>query len=155
MNLVITVRDEALQAKFAGAADALRRALVSKVTRLSFDVQTAVKRDKLSGQVLHVRLDILRTSINRKVDERPDGVFAKVGTPIGYGIGWENGWTRKLGAGARGGPKSLTGIARERYFMQHPPGSRQEQRPFLRPTLQEFTPRIVSELRAAAMSVLK
>lgn len=155
MNLVITVHSEAFQAKMAGRADALRRALVQKIARLSIEVQTAVKRDKLTGQVLHVRTGTLRRSVNREVQERPDGVFARVGTSVNYGVGWENGFTRKLGAGARGGPKSLLGIARERYFMKHPPGSRREQRQFLRPTLVEFTPHIVSELRAAAMGVLK
>lgn len=155
MNIIITVDSEALQAKYNGRADALRRALVSKITRLSIEVQTAVKRDKLTGQVLHVRSDILRTSINREVSEQQDGVFATVGTPIGYGIGWENGWTRKLGAGARGGPKSLKGAALASYYARHPSGSRHEQRPFLRPTLQEFKPRIVSEIRAAVLSVLK
>jgi hypothetical protein len=155
MNVIITIHAEALQAKLQGAPAAMRRALLQKVTQLSIEVQRAVKSDKLTGQVLHVRTGTLRRSINRVVQERPDGVFASVGTNVGYGIGWENGFTRKTGAGARGGPKNLKGIARERYFMAHPPGSRHEQRPFLRPTLQEFQPRIVSELRAAAMSVLK
>lgn len=155
MKLIIAVHSEDFQASMAGKADELRRALVLKVTKLSIDLQRSVKEDKLTGQVLHVRTGTLRRSINREVQERPDGVFADVGTNLNYGIGWENGFTRKLGAGARGGPKNLLGLARERYFAKHPPGTRNEQRPFLRPTLEEFRPRIVNELRATVMEVLR
>ncbi|HEY6019946.1 MAG TPA: hypothetical protein VIY48_08585 [Candidatus Paceibacterota bacterium] len=154
MKLVIAVHSEAFQADMAGKADELRRALVLKVTKLSIDLQRSVKEDKLTGQVLHVRTGTLRRSINREVQQTRDGVFATIGTNLNYGIGWENGFTRKLGAGARGGPKNLLGLARERYFSKHPPGTRDEHRPFLRPTLEEFRPRIVNELRATVMEVL-
>lgn len=155
MNVIIAVHSEAFQASMAGKADALRRALVLKVTQLSVEVQRSVHNDKLSGQVLHNITGTLRRSVARDVQERPDGVFAKVGTPLDYGIGWENGFTRKIGAGARGGPTSLLGLARERYFAKHPPGTKFMQRPYLRPTLEEFKPRIVSELRAAVMEVMR
>jgi hypothetical protein len=156
MNVIVSVHAEALIARMNDAPDRMRQALRIAVDRLSIQIQRSVKEDKLTGQVLHVRTGTGRRSINREMQERPDGIFATIGTNLGYMIGWENGFTKKVGAGARGGPKSLLGLARDRYFMKHPPGERDvAARPFLRPTLQEFEPQIKEDLRAAALSALR
>jgi len=156
MNFVVAVHAESLIARMDGAPDALRRSLKIVMDRLSIMVQRSVKEDKLTGQVLHVRTGTLRRSINREVTERADGVFATVGTNVGYGIAWENGFTRQVGAGARGGPRTLQGAALDRYMARHPSGTKEiAARPFLRPTLEEFKPRIREDIRVAVMGVLK
>ena len=74
-----------------------------------------------------------------------------VGTNVPYGKAWELGFQRKIGAGARGGPKSITSpSAIARYFAKHPPGIKQiGARPFLRPALAEMKPTIVAEIQKA------
>ena len=125
MNFTVTVHAESLIAKMTGAPDELRRRLKIAVDRLSIQVQSAVKFNKLSGQVLHVRTNALRGRIGRGVEDRADGVFTQIwiseSTP--YGKAWEHGFMRKIGAGARGGAKSLRGMARERYMAKRPPGT--------------------------------
>jgi len=156
MNIIVAVHAESLLLKLAGAPTRVRQALLKSITKSSVQVQRAVKEGKLTGQVLHVRTGTLRRSINREVIERDDGIFAVVGTNVKYGAAWEQGFTKRIGAGARGGPKGLLGMARERYFMKHPPGEKNVvARPFLRPTLEEFKPRIREDLRNAVLGALR
>jgi len=156
MNFIVAVRAESLIAKMEGAPAAVRRSLKAAMDRLSILVQRSVKEDRLSGQILHVRTGTLRRSINREVTERADGVFAVVGTNVRYGAMWEGGFTRTVGAGARGGPRTLQGRALDRYFQRHPPETRDvAARPFLRPTLEEFKPRIRDDVRAAVMEAMR
>jgi phage gpG-like protein len=156
MDFFVSVRAEALIARLAGTPEKMRQAIKVAATRLSIEVQSSVMDSKLTGQVLHVRTGTLRRSINREVQDRPDGVWAIVGTNVRYGAAWERGFSRKVGAGARGGPRTLTGMARERYMAAHPPGIKIEApRAFLKPTLKEFEQRIRDDLRAAALSAIK
>ena len=156
MNFIVAVHAESMIAKMDGAPAAVRRSLKLVMDRLSIMVQRSVKEDKLTGQVLHVRTGILRRSINREVTESADGIFATIGTNVIYGVGWENGFTRRIGAGARGGPRTLQGAALDRYMARHPSGTRDfAARPFLRPTLEEFKPRIREDIRAAVMEVVR
>ena len=155
MDFIVTVNADSLIAKMDGNPAALRRALLPVINKLSIEVQTSVKQDKLTGQVLHVRTGTLRRSINREVKEQNDGVFATIGTNVKYGIMWENGFDKKIGAGARGGPRTLKGIARERYIMKHPPGTKFQIREYLKPTLKEFAPRIKEELRTVVLGALR
>ena len=76
--------------------------------------------------------------------------IAYVGTNVSYGAFWEHGFTRKIGAGARGGPRTLSGNALATYIARHPPGTRQyAARPFLAPALASMKAKIVADLGAA------
>lgn len=163
MDIIISVKAEALLAKLAGAPDKLRRALVQAVNRLSVDIQRSVKEGKLTGQVLHVRTGTLRRSINREVQEREDGVFGLVGTNVKYAAMHEYGFDGAVHVGAhvrrsreqmrmkKSNVKPIGNIMVRSHDRQvHMP-----ERSFLRSTLKEFEPRIREDLREAALSVIK
>ena len=59
-QLIVSMRAETLLARLAGTADRLDKGMRAAVERLSIIVQTGVKEDKLTGQVLHVRTGTLR-----------------------------------------------------------------------------------------------
>jgi len=156
MQITVSVLSEAVLARLLKAPEKLRRSIFIAVTKLSIEIQSSVKEDKLTGQVLHNVTGTLRRSIARKVTQTDTGVYAVIGTRLNYGIGWELGFDRKIGAGARGGPRTLLGLARERYIMKHPPGVKHEPaRPFLKPTLEEFAPKIKEDIRKAAIEALR
>lgn len=54
------------------------------VRRLAIDLQSHVKANKLSGQVLRNRTGTLRRSITHRMFSGPDGVRAQVGTNVVY-----------------------------------------------------------------------
>ena len=156
MQFIVTVKDEDVINKLQQAPALFRKALADTVNILATDIQASVIQNKLSGQVLHVRTGTLRRSIT--IDPAKwDGskISASVFTTLDYGIGWENGFSRRVGAGARGGPRTLRGKALVKYFERHPPNVREyAARPFLKPTLEEFKPRIIEDLRQAIVGAL-
>lgn len=132
MNITVSLQAETLLARLAGTESRLRTGLRSAVERLSIGVQAAVKEDKLSGQVLHVRSGTLRRSINRVVTETPSGVFATVGTNVVYAAIHEYG-----GATGRNGSVQMP------------------VRSFLRSTLAERETTIRETLRSAGMQAVR
>lgn len=152
MQLIVDIRAEAWLAKLKGGGERLSQNMVRVVTRLSLLVQGAVK-DKLTGQVLHVRTGTLRRSINRVVEKVGDGAIATIGTNVSYAGVHEFGFdgdvsvkahVRKI---AHPGKKS-PGVANVRAYTRH---MHVPERSYLRSTLREWTPRIRQELKAAAM----
>jgi phage gpG-like protein len=172
MDFIVTANADSLIAKMDGNPAALRRALLPVINKLSIEVQTSVKQDKLTGQVLHVRTGTLRRSINREVKEQQDGIFATIGTNIKYGIAWENGFEGdvKVAAHTRRQRERLTyaqqylksgkirigkltgQTAEVQAHMRH---INMPARPFLKSALKDFTPRIKEELRVAVLGVLR
>lgn len=151
------IGDKALVARLVNAPERVKRELDPTVQRLGFALEARVVQTKLSGQVLKRRTGRLASSITTGSPETrsrfvstPLTAYAYVGTNVSYGKAWELGFTRRVGAGARGGPK-LTGKSLQTYFAKHPPGTKAyPARPFLAPSLQEMRPQIVAELTAAA-----
>lgn len=150
------VGDRELIARIQGASAKMKAEIDRTVTRLGFELQARVQTGYLTGQVLHVRTGRLRSSISPGGESRSrteitaTSAIAYVGTNVSYGAFWEHGFTSKIGAGARGGPRTLSGQALATYFARHPPGTRQEAaRPFLAPALRSMRGRIESELGAA------
>jgi phage gpG-like protein len=96
---------EALVARLSGNRDALATNLRRAVMRLAITVQSDVKDNKLTGQVLKVRTGTLRRSINQRVDESDEGVLATVGTNVSYAGVHEYGYqgTVSVPAHTRGG----------------------------------------------------
>jgi phage gpG-like protein len=81
LNIQIT-GDREVIARLQNMPDAVRKALLKKVTTLAFRLESKIKRDKLSGQVLGVRSGKLRAGIFSKATQsgdRTEGMAASAG----------------------------------------------------------------------------
>jgi len=151
------IGDKALVARISGAGATVKAEIDQTVQKLGYALQARVQTQKLTGQVLRVRTGRLRSSIAQgsadsrsRFESTDTTAFAYVGTNVSYGAAWEHGFNRKVGAGARGGPRTITGKALETYIRRHPPGVRAvAARPFLAPALLEMRAQIQNELGAA------
>ena len=157
MELVVTVKADAIIAKLRAMPAVMREKMRNAIDRITLDMQRSVTSDKLQGQVLHHRKGILINSIQiEPAKMRGDGMYGQVYTKQDYGIAWEEGFMRKIGAGARGGPRTLQGKALAKYFERHPPGVKEyAARPFLKPVLHEFEERITTDIRRAALEAIR
>lgn len=156
------VGDVQLVQRLGAMPTAVRSEIEPTVQRLGYALEARVKANYLRGPRpthLGVVTGRLSSSIGAgapesrsRLETTSATIWYYVGTNVGYGTDWEHGFKRRIGAGARGGPRTLTGAARDRYFAQHPPGVKDMQaRPFLAPALQDLKPRIISELQAAQL----
>jgi hypothetical protein len=156
------VGDRQLVERIGAMPQAIRDELVPAVQRLGFAGEGITKASYLRGPRpahLGVVTGRLSSSIGSgapgsrsRLETTATTIFYYWGTNVPYGAAWEQGFARKVGAGARGGPRTLTGGARARYFAHHPPGVKQmAARPFLAPALQDLKPRILDELHAAML----
>lgn len=161
-SLQTSIRAEALLARLLGASEKLAANLFKTVTRLSIEIQTAIKR-KLAGEVLHTRTGTLRRSINRQVVADASGVHATEGTNVRYAAIHEYGFdgtvpvaahVRKVASRSvgKGKKQTLQGIA---FVSAHTRHVVMPERSFLRSTLREWTPKINDDLRKAALEALK
>jgi phage gpG-like protein len=176
----IDVRDEILQARMRGRWAQLREAMIRVITRLSIEVQGAVKETKLTGQVLHVRTGTLRRSINRKVEVEGDSVRATIGTNVEYAGVHEYGFngtvsvpayvrrsqsqmalaryrTNKAGEKIeiRGSYRKAGGGPGEINVRAHSRVMNMPERSYLRSTLREFRERIRSQIIGAVKGQLQ
>jgi len=144
----------------ADATEALRqlkqrieKETAKTIGRLTLNLLTKVKRDKLSGQVLNVRTGRLRRSINQKVTTVDGLVVGTVGTNVEYAAVHEYGFkgavsvkehlrTIKMAWGVPIPPKRVTVSAHNRN-MNLP------MRSFLRSALSDMDAEIMTELRAS------
>jgi HK97 gp10 family phage protein len=76
LNIQIT-GDRELIARFTAMPDQVRRALLKKVTQLALQLESKIKTEKLSGQVLHVVSGKLRASIFNEVTQTGDSTIGK------------------------------------------------------------------------------
>jgi phage gpG-like protein len=154
------VGDKALIARLSGAGGVVKAEIDATVAKLGFQLQRKVQMNYLTGpRPMHLGVvhDRLRSSIAQgsaetrsRFESTDTTAFAYVGTNVSYGALWEHGFNRKVGAGARGGPRTLSGKALESYIRRHPPGVRPvAARPFLEPALLEMRAQIQTELGAA------
>ena len=152
MELSVDIRSEALLARIAGTYERMRGELRSAVTRLSIKVQSSVKEDKLTGQVLHVRTGTLRRSINRVVEEDERGIRATVGTNVEYAAIHEYGFSGTVNVREHvrrtpsGGSATVSAHTREVNLPE---------RSFLRSTLKDFEDEIQETLRAAVLRAVQ
>ena len=147
------IGDRELVQRVSSIPQAAHDELVLTVQRLIYAVEARSKAGYLRGpRPLHLGVVTgrLSGSVTTHMEVTSDSVYGICGTNVGYGKAWELGFTRKIGAGARGGPRTLTGGARERYFAKHPPGVKQVgARPFLAPALEDIKPQALQEIPAA------
>lgn len=131
-------------AHFERRGESLSQELERAIKGLTVKLQTKVKTEKLSGQVLGVRIGRGRRSIHAETFRQGDKVVGVVSTNVFYMIGWETGdWggageAQVAKAKAKFNPKAGATGARKRSFLV--------------PTLSEMegSGEIRSELEAAA-----
>ena len=153
------IGDRELVQRIASIPQAAHDELVLTVQRLIYAVEARSKAGYLRGpRPLHLGVVTgrLSGSVTTHMEVTSDSVYGICGTNVGYGKAWELGFTKKVGAGARGGPRTLTGKARETYFAKHPPGTKQvAARPFLAPALADLRAQAVDEIQAAYLRGMK
>lgn len=152
------IGDRALVAKMDAAPARMKASLDKIVQQLGFALQLRVQRDYLRGPRpghLGVRTARLIGSITQGAGESrsrfettPVSALAFVGTNVPYGTAWEYGFTKRTGAGARGGKfANMSGAAKGAYWAAHPPGMKNvAARPFLAPALADMRQIIVDQL---------
>jgi phage gpG-like protein len=153
------IGDKALVARIRGAGMVVKAEIDDTVRKLGYALERKVVNDYLHGprpQRLGFRHGKLAASITQgnadsrsRFESTETTAIAYVGTNVSYGAAWEHGFSRKVGAGARGGPRTVSGKALDSYIRRHPPGVRQvAARPFLAPALFEMRAQIQTELGA-------
>jgi phage gpG-like protein len=154
------VGDRQLIARLTAAPAAIKAEVDRTVSLLGLRLEQIVKDQWLRGPRptrLGIKTGHLASTITRgagesrsRFESTSTSAIAYVGTNVGYGAAWEHGFSRKIGAGAKGGPRTLSGQALATYLARHPPGVRQyAARPFLAPALAGFRATVQSELAAA------
>lgn len=151
MNVTVDVRAEGILARIAGAPAAMMARLVREVERLSIALQSYVKSDKLTGQVLHVRTGTLRRSINRRLEKTDTSVTAIVGTNVRYARPHEFGFQGQVDVrGHTRQARSGAATAQEISVRAHTRRVSMPVRSFLRSALQDKEQEIRTDLRDAA-----
>lgn len=142
---------EAVTSSLAQAKVGYSERVRKEVRSLGLELLRKVKAEYLTGQALNRRTGRLHRSINERFQEDGSTYSSTVGTNVGYGRMWELGFNRKVGAGARGGPRTLQSAkAHARYLELHPPGTKHEDaRPFLKPALAAMKDEIRTRLVTA------
>jgi len=77
LNIQVTV-SEKIAEKFDAMPDLMRKALVRKVYELTLRLESHVKNDKLSGQVLNTKSGRLKRSIQHSVFDGGDKIIGQV-----------------------------------------------------------------------------
>lgn len=91
--LIVTVDSTPGQRRLSGMPAKVYDNVLRATQRLAISLQSYIKTDKLSGQVLHVRTGTLRRSINQRVDQTRDQIRGRVGTNVIYAPPHEYGFT--------------------------------------------------------------
>jgi phage gpG-like protein len=161
------IGDKALIAKMNAMPATVKGAIDATVMKLGFALQAKVQADYLRGprpDRLGVKTGRLLGSITQgdadsrsRFESTPTTSLAYVGTNVSYGQFWEYGFSRRVGAGSRGGkflhmgPKAL-----ESYFAKHPPGDKAyPARPFLAPALSDMRDLITQQLSESLLNAAK
>lgn len=153
-----------VQAKLAQISANRRERIRKTVNALGITLQNKVNTEYLHGP-RPTNLAVGRTgNLSRNISctqDKGDGVntfTSSVGTNVPYGRYWELGFTRKVGFGARGGPKNkLTQYGEQRAiirsYQKYGNSPRQMKqfaaRPFLQPALADMKDEIRARLAGA------
>lgn len=136
------------------------KAVRTEVTRLSIELQRAVKETKLTGQVLNVRTGTLRRSISRKMIERYGVILGVVGTNVKYGAAHEYGFSGPVTVKAHMRMMKMAWgkeVKQPRLIQvrQHVMNMKLPERSFLRSALDEMRPKIQLYLKLAAEGAVR
>ena len=132
--------------------------LRNTIQTLSFQLQSKVQQDKLSGQVLKTKTGTLRRSISHRTHDSGNATYGVVGTNSNYGMMHEFGFkgtenikshlrTIKMAWGKSIKPRQVTVKAHTRK-VDYP------ERSFLRSALKEMETQIVTEIDTTVQRLL-
>jgi phage gpG-like protein len=146
------VGDDKLIGKLRSLPGRMRPRLKQTVKVLTIKLQRYVKEKKLTGQVLHVRTDNLRGSINQHVEETATGAVGIVGTNVKYARILEFGGVTKPHDIVPVKKQALAFMGRDGSLvirkLVHHPGSKIKEYRFLRGALADMKPEILARLSA-------
>ncbi len=149
------IGDKALIARLQKVGPAMKAEVDRTVQKLGFELEARVKRDYLTGQVLHVRTGRLRSSITHGAPDSvsrqeitPDSSIYYVGTNVSYGVAWEKG-IRAHDIFPKRAKALRFEINGEVIFRKRAHIPAQAPRQFLEPALASMKPLILSELQDA------
>lgn len=152
---MVVIGDTEVVARIKALPGRLHDRLVTRIVRLSVQLQAKVKTDKLSGQVLHRRTGTLSRSINRKLlVNTPMEIIASVGTNVSYARPHEFGGTFTVPAHTRtqtqvfGRPINPVLVNVRAHKVTFP------ERSFLRSALREMQPEIEAGVKAEVAAVV-
>lgn len=160
--LKITVSGtDAVDRRFRNMPDSVRRALTTKVLSLVLRLETHIKNDKLSGQVLNTVTGRLKRSIHHQVSETSTGAI--VGSVFSTG---DVPYASIHEFGGQTSPHVIVPVkAKALAFMMegkevfakivHHPGSRIPQRSYLRSSLADMRETIRSEIAQAVREAVR
>jgi phage gpG-like protein len=157
-----------VSAKFARAGATVHDQVYRAVQEMGFRLLTHVKADKLSGQVLNVRTGRLRRSINMRMSDGLDGIYAAVGTNVVYARPNEFGAVTspheivaknaKALAFIMGVSQGAGGVGPGQMMFRksvHHPGSKIPERSFLRSALADMRGEILDRIQQALNQALE
>lgn len=150
--------DKETAARLKAAATKAPSAIYAAMQKITFLLQRHVVTKKLTGQVLHVRTDRLRSSIATRVEQKGIDTTGRIGTPVVYARIWELGGIIKAHDIYPKDKKALSFmIAGKRVFCKrvHQPARTVKARPYLAPTIAENRERIVNDLGKAYLALVK
>lgn len=133
-------------ARFAAMPGRLREELRNGIARAVLKLQTFVKTDKLSGQVLNVRTGRLRRSITQRVTEESGRVVGIVGTNVIYARVHEYGFSGTVNVREHLRRAKSGALATIRGHSRH---VNLPERSFLRSALSDMQPDIRAEFEAS------
>ena len=154
------VGDRELVARFSAMPGRVHAALLKKVSALALMLEGKVKGEKLSGQVLNVKTGALRRSIFETVDDSATRIVGKVASSgdVKYAAIHEFGGVIPAHDIVPDKAKALAFLlgGKQVFAMRvHIPDVEMPERSFLRSSLSEMEPQIVSGLREAAREGLQ
>lgn len=146
--------DRELMARFDQMPAKVRSSLFRKVTILALKLEAKVKGEKLSGGVLNVRSGALRASIFEEVEQSDSSVIGKVASSsdVKYGAIHEYGGktaAHEIVATKAQALSFMMGGKQVFFKSVHHPGSQMPERSFLRSSLAEMKPEIITGLTDA------
>jgi phage gpG-like protein len=155
----INIQSELVVAKFNAMPAKVHAALVTKTGVLRLMLESKAK-EKVSGQVLNVRTGRLRRAIFSQTIDRTNEIIgrAAVSSDVPYAAIHEYGGKTPAHDIVPVGAKALAFMAggKMRFAkIVHHPGSTMPERSFMRSSLRELTPDIISGLKEAAMAATK
>jgi phage gpG-like protein len=157
-DFIVSVDSTKFQNRLLGIQGTMRTTLLRVMQRLAIELQTHVKEDKLSGQVLHNKTGTLRRSINQRVDEEGDTFVARVGTNVKYaGIHEFGGTIPSHVVQAKNAQALRFAIGGDFIFRKSVviPDVQMPERSFLRSALADITPQIKAEIAMALKESIK
>lgn len=146
------VGGEQLISRINAMPAAIKGRLKTTIQRLTFQLLSHVKADKLSDQVLRVRTGRLRRSITQEVQIEGEKIIGIVGTNVEYARAHEYGYT---GAVTVKSHIRRLKTGKETNVRSYSRNANIKERSFLRSALSDMESKITEDIQAALISAAK